>query len=106
MAPGKFETVSDSQCDINKKPKGLEEQDCNMIACAADWVPTKWSKVWQIGSFHLFINDVILKLEKKSCFSSGYLIRVILKNLYIPKCIFMVATLNFNWLWDILLFLH
>jgi hypothetical protein len=45
-APGKFETVPDDKCDMNKKPKGLNEQDCNMIDCPAEWVPTEWSKVW------------------------------------------------------------
>ena len=39
-----YETVEDSSC-AKKKPAGILQQECNKVACPAEWKHLSWSEV-------------------------------------------------------------
>ena len=44
IAQGNHTTLPDAMC-TGKKPEGLLRQDCNKVACSAEWRPNAWTEV-------------------------------------------------------------
>ncbi|KAL9963798.1 hypothetical protein ACROYT_G027341 [Oculina patagonica] len=43
ISQGHYETVEDSSCP-NPKPEGILQQECNKVACPAEWKHSAWSE--------------------------------------------------------------